>query len=199
MPKLQLSCAHVDTCLPDYWGGHSDAHVQIPVHKGMTLKAIKASLHSELDQGFVMGGNPIVQDDSGPEGDKWYAAAHAAVNKIKPRVKGQRTFFNDLEEPDEDEQCDVFEDVYAYFVFAPEESKQTPAPTPDCTVHKGCKNQRSYELRSQVGSDESKAVWSLFLYDVNRNLAYAAHDRMYMELKCIALEYLWAGKHPNNG
>ena len=37
---------------------------------------------------------------------------HAAVNRIKPNKKGQRRFFTDLEEQDEDS-----ESVYAYFVF----------------------------------------------------------------------------------
>ena len=44
---MKLECLHADTCLPDYWGGHHLAHVQIPVYRGMTLKAIKESIRDE--------------------------------------------------------------------------------------------------------------------------------------------------------
>lgn len=110
----KLECIHADTCLPDYWGGHHLPHVQIIVSKGMTLKAIKEELHSELNQGAVAGNNPIVYDDSGEDGDRWYRRAHAAVNRIKPTNKGQRRFFLDLEESDDDEFGEL---VYAFFVF----------------------------------------------------------------------------------
>ena len=109
---MKLECKHADTCLPDYWSGHHLAHVQIPVYQRMTLKMIKEELHSELNQGAIAGNEPLTQDDSGPDGDKWFKAAHAAVNRIKPATKGQRSFFNDLEEPDEDSET-----VYAFFVF----------------------------------------------------------------------------------
>lgn len=109
----KLDCIHVDTCLPDYWDGHHLAHIQIPVHNGMTLKEIKERLHSELNQGAVMGSEPLTMDDSGADGDKWYKRAHAAVNRIKPTTKGQRRFFTDLEEQDDD----CLDSVYAFFVF----------------------------------------------------------------------------------
>ena len=108
-----LECLHADTCLPDYWSGHHLAHVQIPVYPGMTLKEIKESLHSELNQGAIAGSDERTRDDSGKEGDIWFRKAHAAINRIKPATKGQRTFFRDLEEQSDDDM-DI---VYAFFVF----------------------------------------------------------------------------------
>lgn len=115
MARIILEAVHVDTCLPCYWSGHHLAHVQIPVYRGMSLKAIKDALHSELNEGAVAGSDERTRDDSGEEGDKWYAAAHAAVNRIKPEKKGQRQFFMDLEEPDDHALYD--DSVYAFFVF----------------------------------------------------------------------------------
>ena len=116
---MKLECLHADTCLPDYWGGHHLAHVQIPVYRGMTLKAIKESIRDELRMGAIMGNDEIagllsdgfVTDKK--RADQVTRAAYAAVNRIKPNKKGQRRFFTDLEEQDDD-CCDY---VYAYFVF----------------------------------------------------------------------------------
>jgi len=111
MSAFKLECVHVDTCLPDYWGGHHLAHVQIPVHKGMTLRALKDALHAELNEGAVAGSDDRTLDSSDISGI-WYKRAHAAVNRIKPATKGQRRFFMHLDEvEDEDYQ------VYAFFVF----------------------------------------------------------------------------------
>lgn len=107
----KLECVHVDTCLPDYWGGHRLPHVQIPVHNGMSLREVKEALHSELHEGAVLGSDaPNIDLDEDVE--KWYYRAHAAVNRIKPAVKGQRRFFTDIEESDNDDMA-----VYAFFVF----------------------------------------------------------------------------------
>ena len=111
-----LDCSHADTCLPDYWGGHHLPHVQIPVYHGMKLSDIKRELHSELNQGAVAGSDPITQDDSGDEGDKWFKRAHAAVNRITPNVKNQRRFFLDLDKVTDDDDDGDFS-VYAFFVF----------------------------------------------------------------------------------
>jgi len=116
---MKLECLHADTCLPDYWGGHRLAHVQIPVYRGMTLKAIKESIRQELIMGAICGNDEIarllsydfVADEK--RADQVTRAAYAAVNRIKPNKKGQRRFFTDLEEQDDD-CCDY---VYAYFVF----------------------------------------------------------------------------------
>lgn len=108
----KLECIHADTCLPDYWGGHHLAYVQIPVWPGMSLKDIKRSLHSELNQGAIGGNEPLTCDNSGTEGDKWFRKAHAAVNRIQPAKKGQRRFFTDAEQTEDDDQS-----VFAFFVF----------------------------------------------------------------------------------
>jgi len=116
---MKLECLHADTCLPDYWGGHHLAHIQIPVYRGMTLKAIKESIRNELRMGAIMGNDEIaglLSDDfvtDEKRADQVTRAAYAAVNRIKPNKKGQRRFFTDLEEQDDD-CCDY---VYAYFVF----------------------------------------------------------------------------------
>lgn len=109
-----LECVHVDTCLPDYWSGHHLAHVCIPVYGPMTLKDIKRALHSEINQGAIAGNDKRARDDSGEVGDTWFYRAHAAVNKIKPKTKGQRLFFKEIMPIDPD-YCG--ESVYAYFVF----------------------------------------------------------------------------------
>ncbi len=115
---MKLECIHVDTCLPGYWGGHHLTHVQIPVYRGMTLKAIKESIREELCMGAVCGNDEIARllsDDfvaDEKRADQVTRAAYAAVNRIKPNKKGQRRFFTDLEE--QDDCCDY---VYAYFVF----------------------------------------------------------------------------------
>lgn len=113
-----LEIVHVDTCLSCFWSGHHAAHIQIPVEKGMHFAVVKELLHDELTQGCVMGNDERTRDDSGDIGDKWYKKAHAAVNRLKPAVKGKRRMFNDLEETTDDDNCET---VYAYFVFIDKE------------------------------------------------------------------------------
>lgn len=111
MFNLKLEACHADTCLADYWSGHHLPHVQIPVYNGMTLKAIKDSIKSELNEGAVMGSDyELIQSE------QFYKAARAAVNRMRPNVKGQRTFFKDLE-PVDNESDDCGDSVYAFFVF----------------------------------------------------------------------------------
>lgn len=112
VPKLE--CAHVSTCLPDYFGGHHLAWVCIPIYKALSLVEIKSAIRSELNQGAIGGSDERTRDDSGEIGDAWFYRAHAAVNRIKPTKKGQRRFFADVETPNGDESEDC---VYAYFVF----------------------------------------------------------------------------------
>lgn len=119
MKRIKLTCAHVDTCLPDYWSGHHLAHISVPVYKGMSLKDLRDALHSEISQGAVCGSDDRTRDDSGEIGDAWYKAAHAAINRdVKPAKKGARKLFKDLEESNDSDYCDS---VYAYFVFIDEE------------------------------------------------------------------------------
>lgn len=117
---MKYDCIHVDTCLPDYWGGHHLPHVQIPVWQGMTLKEIKQLLRSELSQGAVAGSTDaarflsadMVRPEEEKQADAITRAAYAAVNRLAPAKKGQRRFFRDIAASDDDD-CHV----YAYFVF----------------------------------------------------------------------------------
>ena len=106
----KLECVLTDICLPDYFSGESRPWVPISVYKGMTLKEIKIQLHSQINHDAV-GGNAWIWDI---ESDRWYRRAHAAINRIKPTKKGQRKFFNDLEESSQNEYEDT---VQAFFVF----------------------------------------------------------------------------------
>lgn len=119
--RIILECVHADTCLPDYWPGHHLPHISVPVYNGMTLKALKQALKSELAQGCVMGSDNAAMllsaDYVGKENeklaDKLTAAAYAAINRIRPARKGQRALFKDLPKEEEDQDYSV----YAYFVF----------------------------------------------------------------------------------
>ena len=101
-----LDCAHADTCLPDYWGGHHLPHIAVPVWHGMTLAELKRSLLSEINEGAIAG-----SFDSLP--DRWYMRARAAIQRIKPARKGARRLFLDLEPCADEDWCDVM----AFFVF----------------------------------------------------------------------------------
>lgn len=118
---MKLDICHVDTCLPDYWRGHHKAHLSIPVYRGITMKEIKRQLMSELAHGAIMGSDTVASflacEYCNPEDEKFcisiHKAAMAAINRLKPAIKGKRKFFLDLEENQEDDDCTV----YAYFVF----------------------------------------------------------------------------------
>lgn len=110
----KLDCLHVDTCLSDYWSGHHLPHVCIPVWHGMTLKEIKQAIHQEIIQDAIAGA------DYDWTNDAWERRAHAAINRIRPRVKGTRRFFLELEKTNE-EESELFEPVYAFFIFTEQE------------------------------------------------------------------------------
>lgn len=115
---IKFECAHADTCLPAYWCGHHLPYVSIPVYRGMKLKDIKDALHSEVNAGAIAGQvhKELAYNDY-ELNDKGHKLFHAAINRIKPSVKGQRTFFKGLEDQDEDADFSV----YAYFVFVDNE------------------------------------------------------------------------------
>jgi hypothetical protein len=101
--------------LPDYWSGHHLAHIQVPVDRTTTITQLRAALHSELNEGAVAGSDRRTLDDSGPDGDAWYKAAHAAIDR-DVRLKHPRTTlrpFRDLEAQLDDDDYSV----YAFFVF----------------------------------------------------------------------------------
>ena len=115
-----LEWVHTETCLPDYWSGHHLPHVQIPVWNGMTMKEIKNSLRDELMYGCVSGTCDVadmlqwamVPPSRYKIAEAFTRAAYAAINRIKPARKGQRKFFTDLEQAQEDDDT-----VYAFFVL----------------------------------------------------------------------------------
>ena len=114
----KLEACHAATCLSDYWGGHHRPHLQVAVHREMTLKGLKEELINALHEGCLMGSD--VGDDcwsAGPDGTEWYRQAGMAVNNITPlnphpEEPGLTLMFPDLE-PEEDEDSTV----YAFFVF----------------------------------------------------------------------------------
>lgn len=115
--KLELSL--VDVCLPDYWQGHSKAHIQIAVWPGMSLRDIKEACMNEIRFASAGGHDRIaylltadwVPEKDVKDADKCIKAVYAAINRLKPGTKGKRKFFTDLEESDDSES------VYAYFVI----------------------------------------------------------------------------------
>lgn len=113
---MKLTASYADTCLPSFWGGHHLAHIQVIVHKGMTLAELKAELISELNNGPVMGSKAPEEDDQA-----WYEAAREAVGKIGvwEETGDETPLFTDLEEGSED--GDSCESVYAFFVFTEDE------------------------------------------------------------------------------
>lgn len=120
---MKITCSHVDTCLPDYWGGHHLPHVQVAVWRGISPKQLRELIFDELRQGAVMGGTDnarllsadLVRPDEEKQADRVTRAAYAAVNRdVRPIKKGTRRLFLDIEPEPVD---DGFDSVYAYFVF----------------------------------------------------------------------------------
>lgn len=117
---MKLTAAHADTCLPSFWSGHRLPHIQVIVHRGMTLRELKAELKSELNNGPVMGAD-APEDDN----EAWFAAAKEAVDEITANIQDENTnsgdtpLFLDLEPETEDDEC--CESVYAFFVFTEED------------------------------------------------------------------------------
>lgn len=119
---MKLECVLADVCLPSYWSGHHRPHVQVPVYRGMPLKALREAIRDELRQGAVAGSSDDahllsdgwVRPDEEKRADQLTRAAYAAVNRMRPARKGAKTLFRDLEDQPQDE-CS--ESVYAFFVF----------------------------------------------------------------------------------
>ena len=116
---MKMNCIHVDTCLPGYWRGHHLPHVQIPAYR-QSYASVRAAIMDELRHGAIMGSDndarllsaDIVRADEEKRADALTRAAYAAVRRdVKPRRKGDRLAFRDIEA---DEDGDT---VYAYFVF----------------------------------------------------------------------------------
>ena len=123
--RYHLECLHADTCLPDYWGGHHLAHVQVPVWNGMSLAELKKALMSELNEGAIAGaGYP------GDHDEQWYAAARFAVRAIEAKTPAAAENLFPLLIPQGDDDDDV-PTVYAFFVFRPTEVRTRKVWTTD--------------------------------------------------------------------
>lgn len=113
---VKLTCAHADTCLPDYWGGHHMPHVAMPVSRDTTFADLRSMIIDELRAGAVAGADATPEDTY--ENDEWYEAALEAVERdVQPRNPSVQYPFHDLDSG-EDENS---ESVYAYFVFIRED------------------------------------------------------------------------------
>lgn len=113
---MKLVCAHADTCLPDYWGGHHLPHVAVPVSRDTTFADLRAAIIDELRAGAVAGADATPEDTY--ENDEWYDAACEAVKRdVQPRDPAVEYPFRDLGSSEDEDS----ESVYAYFVFIRED------------------------------------------------------------------------------
>jgi len=104
---FKFTLSHVDTCLPDYWGGHHLPVLQIPVRPGMSLSDIKSALRSELNQGAI-GGSAHWEVTESP---LFYFLARQAIDELEGLAANDR-YFTDIEEPRDDSDS-----VCAFFVL----------------------------------------------------------------------------------
>lgn len=113
---MKLICAHADTCLPDYWGGHHLPHVSVPVNRDTTFADLRAAIIDELRAGAVAGADATPEDTY--ENNEWYYAAIMAVMcGVQPRDPSVQYPFHDLDSSEDEDS----ESVYAYFVFIRED------------------------------------------------------------------------------
>jgi hypothetical protein len=113
---MKLTCAHADTCLSDYWGGHQLPHVAVPVSRNTTFADLRAAIINELRAGAVAGADATPEDTY--ENNEWYEAAFEAVYRdVQPRDPSVQYPFHDLDASDDEDS----ESVYAYFVFVRED------------------------------------------------------------------------------
>ena len=120
---MKVTIAHVDTCLPGYFSGDSRPWLAIPARR-MSFAAIRRELENEVLEGAI-GGNDdharlLTRDHVEPEeearADELRRKTYAAIRRdVKPRRKGARLAFRDIET---DEDGDT---VMAYFVVIVEE------------------------------------------------------------------------------
>lgn len=115
---MKLICAHADTCLPDYWGGHHLPHVAVPVSRDTTFADLRSMIIDELRAGAVAGADATPEDTY--ENDEWYyAAIRAVMCDVQPPDRGVEYPFHDLDVSDDEDEGS--ESVYAYFVFIRED------------------------------------------------------------------------------
>ena len=62
---MKINIYHIDTCLPDFFGGHNKAHLQVPVDRDTTIEDLRESLLGELYQGVIAGSDLVAVALSG--------------------------------------------------------------------------------------------------------------------------------------
>ena len=113
---MKLTCAHADTCLPDYWGGHHLPHVAVPVSRDTTFADLRSMIIDELRAGAVAGADATPEDTY--ENEEWhYAAIKAVMCGVQPSDQDTKYPFRDLDSSGNKDS----ESVYAYFVFQGDE------------------------------------------------------------------------------
>ena len=111
---MNLSCVFADCCLPDYWGGHSLAHISVPVTNQTTMSQLKSALLSEVAEGAIAGS--VAHEVT--ESEDWSDAAKLAIDRMETKTQGYTgAMFPNI--PDDEDDADY--SVYAYFVFVSEE------------------------------------------------------------------------------
>ena len=121
---MKVELCHADTCLPDYWSGHRNPHLQVFAYP-RTIASVRSELRSELSQGAVAGNSLAARllagdlPDTSPAtlrtADRLHRAVKAAINRTTGAMRGQRMVFTDCEAPGDD----PWGDVYGYFVVMP--------------------------------------------------------------------------------
>ena len=105
MKKYEI--IHVDTCLPDYWGGHHLPVLQVGVWEHFTLRELKDELKGELNLLWEY------YDQQGVDFD----AAEAAIKELTLADgldPATCQLFKDIPLPVPEEDDEV---IYAYFVL----------------------------------------------------------------------------------
>ena len=104
-----LIISHYDTCLPDYFSGHSLPYIQIPAYK-MTLETLKQALKHEAGE-YIAN---LSDDDIS---DELYAAILSAIDDIT-LLDGVTTVFDNIDSDDVDEfDGGYYPAVFAYFLI----------------------------------------------------------------------------------
>lgn len=116
MPKITIY--HVDTCLPDYWGGHHKCHVSVPVYKNMKAEDLRIAIRSEISQGAFAGSDNRFHEWHESYDENLYAACIKACEEMEFR---KEILFTELDEQDEDADFSV----YAYFILEVEDVDST--------------------------------------------------------------------------
>jgi hypothetical protein len=106
---MKIELQHYDTCLSDYFGGHHNPVIQIPIYAPMWLKEIKEALLNELSMTYDHYEHSVETEDF----DQWYKAAQTSIKRLTNASGFRGKHFKDIELPIDD----MAEPCYAYFIF----------------------------------------------------------------------------------